>query len=725
MRGKFLFGAASAALMAFGFAPAASAQPADQPGDNTTQARLTSGQTAQGEFSPAGDLDWYRLSVERGQRYHFTLNGVGDNPVDPVLTIMDARGQQVAENDDSDGSLNSVLDYVPTQSGEVFVQARAFNPEATGAYELRVEASTLPADAVGNDPGSSARINPGRAVDGTLDYEGDIDAYRLSARTGQRYTITLNSATGASAPLADPVLRLIDREGHELASNDDGPEGLNSQLAYVPQHSGDVFIEARGYNDTAGAYTLNVAAERLPPETASADINTRARINVGQNVDSALDYQGDKDWYRIHLEGGQSYRFSLTGAGDKLLGDPLLTVYDAHGAQIAVDDDGGEGLNSYLEFTAPATGTYFLGAGGFTDDAEGSYRLSAAAGDIPGDATTDAVISADGDYREGNLNPAGDHDWYRLSLTDGQGVRIALNSATGDGALGDPLVVVYDSSGAEVARDDDGGDGLNSWLEFQATTGGAYYVEARGFGDDSQGRYQLSVTAGEIGNTAETAEPLAPTSDPRTGIIGTDGDVDWFSIEMVEGRPYRINVMSAEADPLADPVLTLYDSEGHQIAQDDDGGAGANSYLTYASPTGGTYYAAVSSFGDTGKGHYIISASDTDVPGSVSTDETLDAANDERVSRIDMEGDIDSYRVQLEAGVRYLIQVRGTGEHPLTDPLLTIANSAGERVTSDDDSGRGLDAQLRFTPQTSDVYYLQASGNAGSLGWYTISIVRQ
>lgn len=727
MRGKFLFGAASAALMAFGFAPAASAQSADQSGDNTTQTRLTAGQPVSGEVSPAGDTDWFRLSVEHGQRYHITLDGVGEpDPIDPVLTVYDAQGNQIAFNDDANGTLNSALDYAPSQSGEVFIEARGFNPEATGAYSLRVEASTLPADDAGNDRSTRARVTPGRAVNGSLDYEGDVDAYRLSVRSGQRYVITLNGAAGSSSALNDPLLRITDAQGAELASNDDGPEGLNSRVEYVPQHSGEVFVEAHAFSDNAiGAYTLNVAAERLPAESASADINTRGRINVGQSVDSALDYAGDHDWFRIRLEAGQSYRFSLSGAGDKVLADPLLRIRDARGAEIASDDDGGDGLNSFLEFTAPSTGNYFVEAQGFTDDASGSYRLTAAAGDIPADATTDASLSADGDYREGNLSPGGDHDWYRLNLSEGQGVRVALNSLDGAEALGDPMLVIHDANGAEVARDDDGGDGLNSWLEFQATGAGAYFVEARGFSDDATGRYAITVTAGEIGNSAEGAEPMQANSDPRVGLIGANGDADWFAIDMVEGRPYRFNLTSSDPAPLADPVLTLFDSEGHQVALDDDGGTGAASYLTFASPTGGTYYAAVSAFGDGGTGHYTLSTSDTDVPGSTGTDESLDATNDSRLSRIDMEGDIDSYRVQLEAGVRYVIEVNGAGDHPLVDPFLTIANSAGERVTSDDDSGRGSDARLVFTPDNGDVYYLQASGLGASTGWYTVSIVRQ
>ena len=79
-------------------------------------------------------------------------------------------------------------------------------------------------------------------------------------------------------------------------------------------------------------------------------------------------------------------------------------------------------------------------------------------------------------------------------------------------------------------------------------------------------------------------------------------------------------------------MLTLYNSNGEQIVQDDDGGSGLSSYLTFASPTGGSYFAAVSSF-DGGTGGYVLRVSDTDVPGHIYTDETLSAVaeGDDRI----------------------------------------------------------------------------------------------
>lgn len=185
-------------------------------------------------------------------------------------------------------------------------------------------------------------------------------------------------------------------------------------------------------------------------------------------------------------------------------------------------------------------------------------------------------------------------------------------------------------------------------------------------------------------------------------------------------------MQGADPDPLADPMLTLYDSEGHEVASDDDGGTGVNAYLSYASVAGGSYYAAVSSFNNTGTGRYLLTVSDTEVPGNTGTDETLDAANgDERVNRIEIPGDLDNYRVDLEAGAHYLIEVTAEGDDALGDPYLAILNGDGERVTADDDSGHNRNARLRFSPREAGSYFIQASGLGGSTGSYKVSIVRQ
>lgn len=725
MRGRLWFGAATAALL-MAHAATAWAQEADQAGDASTQSRFLAGGSVEGAIDPAGDLDWFRMRVERGQRYTFTLTGVADaqgNTLDPMLGIYDTQGNQLAFNDDADG-LNSQVVYAPAASGEIFVEARAFSDQATGRYTLSATAAAFRDDA-GNDASTRARVSVGRAVNGNLDHEGDVDWYRFSARTGQRYSITLvsNESAGDGA-LRDPLLRVLDREGNELASNDDA-DGLNSALEFTPRTSGDVFIEARGFGDSyMGAYTLNVAATRLPADAVAGDRATRGRVNIGQSVAGVLDFASDADWHRVRLTAGQTYRFGLVGAGDNALSDPLLKLYGSDGAELAVDDDGGEGLNSYFEFTAATTGNYFLEASAYDGESTGGYTLSAAAGGIPHDTSTDASLSAD-DYREGMLDPAADRDWHRLQLTDGQTVRISLETPESDDAIGDPLLVLYGPDGAEVARDDDGGGGLNALIEYQAQAAGVYFVEARGYGESARGRYQLRVSNGEIGQTIDTAEYILPGLEGRTSIIGAPDDADWFAIELIEGRPYRFSAQGIEPNALPDPYLRLYDSQGNEVAADDDGGAGLNAYLSFATPTGGTYFASVSAYGGTGGGRYALQVLDTDVPGTLHTDEALDGRGDDRMSRIELPGDLDSYRVTLEEGVGYVIDVRGVGDNALANPFLSVLGREGQTVISDDDSGAGRDARLRFTPTEAGEYVLQASGLGGATGTYQIAIVRQ
>lgn len=726
MRGRLLVGAAASALLML--TPAAVAQDADPPGDTSTQAQF-SGAAVEGDIAPGGDLDWYRMRVEHGQRYSFTLDAVPNaegGAIDPVLVIYDAQGNSLAFNDDNNMSLNSALRFSPQQSGEIFVEARAYGENETGRYRLAATAAPVPADDVGNDASTQVRLTPGRQVAGALEYEGDADWYRLSVRSGQRYLVTLAGAEGADEPLVDPLLRVLDRDGNELVMNDDADMSLNSSLEYIPQQSGEVFVEARAYADAyAGSYVLNVTAERAPTDNISAERNTRGRINVGESVDGTLDFAGDTDWYRVRLEGGQTYRFALSRTGDNPLGDPLLRVIGAGGEELALDDDGGSELNSYLEFTAPSTGTYYIEAAAFAGGSTGAYTLTARAGDVPADTSTDAILSANGDWREGMLSPAGDRDWYRVDLTEGHAIRVGVDSTQGMDALGDPYLVLYGPDGVEVARDDDSGEGLNAFLEYQATQTGPHYIEARGYSEDAQGAYIVALLGGEIGSSVDDADYISAGGEGRVSVIGSEGDVDWFMIEMIEGRPYRFNLMSMGEGGLADPALTLYNSNGQQVAYDDDGGTGFNSYLTFMSPTGGTYFAGVSAFGNTGTGSYWLSVSDMDVPGHTATDEELDSAGDDRLSRIDMAGDLDNYRVHLEGGQTYLIAVVGEGDSPLADPFVAVLNESGERIASDDDSGPGLDAQLRFAPGQSGTYYIQASGLGGSIGWYRISVARQ
>ena len=108
------------------------------------------------------------------------------------------------------------------------------------------------------------------------------------------------------------------------------------------------------------------------------DPTTSATVAVGGFYNGSLEVSGDRDWVAVTLEAGVSYAISLTGHGGTPLTDTVVYLYDFGGTQIGTDDDGGEGTFSLLSFTPATSGTYFIGASDFGDNASGGYQIAVA-----------------------------------------------------------------------------------------------------------------------------------------------------------------------------------------------------------------------------------------------------------------------------------------------------------------------------------------------------------
>lgn len=58
--------------------------------------------------------------------------------LDPYIAVVDGDGQVLAENDDSDGTLNSQVDFTPPEAGSYTVVATTFSSGDPGPYALRI-----------------------------------------------------------------------------------------------------------------------------------------------------------------------------------------------------------------------------------------------------------------------------------------------------------------------------------------------------------------------------------------------------------------------------------------------------------------------------------------------------------------------------------------------------------------------------------------------------------
>ncbi|GGZ25677.1 cadherin-like domain-containing protein [Asticcacaulis endophyticus] len=238
-------------------------------------------------------------------------------------------------------------------------------------------------DNVGGDRLTNSTVTPGTTTSGEIDSTTDADWYKINFTAGQTYEISL-SATGSSSAL-DTILSLHSSSGFVIATNDDRSLfSTDSFLTYTASSSGTMFISAASYGGSTGQFSLTVSEGYTPTtDTVPGNIATNVGLSLGGSQSSTIDSAGDLDYFYIDLVAGQSYQFTLTGSGASPISDPFLQIRSASGLAIGMDDDGGDGTNSVLHFTAETTGRYYLSAEQFDSTGRGGYTITAATGPAP------------------------------------------------------------------------------------------------------------------------------------------------------------------------------------------------------------------------------------------------------------------------------------------------------------------------------------------------------
>lgn len=94
---------------------------------------------------------------------------------------------------------------------------------------------------------------------------------------------------------------------------------------------------------------------------------------------------------------------------------------------------------------------------------------------------------------------------------------------------------------------------------------------------------------------------------------------------------------------------------------------------------------------------------------------------------LDQYGEVDYVQASLQAGSRYLIQIKGSGsgKGTLADPaLLALYDQSGGKLSSsfDDNSGSGLDALYVYQPSQSQTFYIGVVGQSDTLGTAKVSV---
>ncbi|NDJ74773.1 MAG: hypothetical protein GYB65_00825, partial [Chloroflexi bacterium] len=511
----------------------------------------------------AGTLD--------GDVHLYTFSGVADEMVtidlqsdafDTYLELYGPDGNQLMTDDDGGDGLNSRIGFfMLPASGEYVIVARGLSDGVSGDYTLSLE--SIEVTPVVNEP-----IALGDAASNVL--QGNTHTYVFNGTADEMVTIDLQS------PDFDTYLELLDQDGNQLITNDDGGEGLNSRIAYyVLPYSGDYTILVRGYSEGAvGGYTLTLQRqEPIPPvidgpiaygESASSTLinNTHTYLFSG----AAGDYvtiEAYSDYYLPVVE-------LLDPAGNLLTSTDNTDYY--YGALISV-------------FNLPVTGEYTIVVRGYEGDTVvGEYTLSLEQNVVQGAISIDESL-------EGTLS--GTAQLYTFSGAADEMVTIELAADDFD-----PYLTLYGPSGAELAYDDDSAGDLNARIQFfTLPESGEYILQVQGYGEPT-GNFTLSVASVEVIRVVD--EPIA-YGESATNALQNNTHTYLFS-----GAAGDVVIISLDSDAF-DCYLELLDGDANQLTYNDDGGEGYNSRIGfYVLPYSGDYTILVRGYSDTALGDYTL-----------------------------------------------------------------------------------------------------------------------
>ena len=555
---------------------------------------------------------------------------------------------------------------------------------------------------------SSTNITLGEIARDTIDYDGDYKTFSVNLISGIEYAFYAEGIT-----LKDPYLTLTNSSSEILKTDDDidykgsslkwSSDSLNSLIYYTPSYSGTYYLEVESAFDTS-YYRYYTGSFEISAWKADETTSQATPISVGGLASATIDHELDADYFKIKLVAGRTYDFKLNKDS---LSDPYLYLEDAQESLAQDDNSGSESKNALIRYSAPATKDYYLIATDAGYD-YGTYTLSAT--QLKYDESTDTANPITiGSTKADELLYSGDNNWYKIQLKAGKGYRFNVTGET----LADPKLQLRDSSGAVVAENDDSNEGNDPVLNYRATRQGNFYLDVSDSTDSKTGRFKL--TAHQTDESASTANPLK-AGQSKTGTIEYTNDKDWYAIKLTKNTRYNFNLNSIT---LKDPERKLRNSSGTLITSDDNSGAGNNASIGFTAATAGTYFLDAGAIQSNDTGTYKLTTAKVIDRDSTAKGAIKLKTNNPTQKAIDYLTDHDWFKLKLKKGRTYHLELKG---NTLSDPYLNLRDKKGKILSSDNDSGSGKDAVIRFTPKKSGTHILDAGGNQDAVtGSYTIA----
>lgn len=686
----------------------------------------------------SGLMDRFTIDLQAGTRVDITMRS---SVFDAYLVggFLGADGfEEIAVDDDGLGEgLDSRLRFTAAEAGRYEIRARGF--AGTGAGEYVLSFGERAADVAVVAPGSLAS---GGAVDGYLSADDPAfdwadgftyDAYRFSARAGDRLEATLRSTD------FDTTLMLIQESRwgvvEQLAFDDDGlGEGTNSRLRFFVPEDGDYSLRVSSFGPgETGAYSLALTALAPPPPPSVLMAGQTQTGAIGSSDPQADDGQ-PYDAYTFHASAGE--RLEIRAASDSF--SPTLElgrVAGVSGWEVSAFGDNYDGASpeTRLLFSPEEAGDYVVRISGAGTTIRGDYEISLRdRGPLPpappagsirvGDSVSGTLAAGDGESAEDKY-----FDEYDIRTTQGQRLSVAVSSSDYDS-----YVEVYrqqpDGSLTLEASDDDSGGELNS-LAVLRTEAGTYRIRVTSFAGGEEGAYALTVLdLGPWGRPSPLRLGRSVTGQIDAGDPLTDAAThyDTYGFRLEEGARAQFIARSDAFDTFL--IAARRNGEEFEMVGYDDDGLGdgtTNSRLTVVADQSGEYELWVLPLDPGTSGAYTLESADIG-PSPVAQPIAVGATITGELRATDgvaAEGmNYDAFNFQGTAGQR----IRFDMASPTFDTFLIAGIHGADGLAAigeNDDSNDGTNSSLTLTLPSDALYEVWASSYAiGETGDYTLTM---
>ncbi len=245
---------------------------------------------------------------------------------------------------------------------------------------------------------------------------GNIDFWTTDRTGAAGYSTSDYAAvqgTSVASPLAAGVGALMLSRNPELTAAQ-----LQTLMQDTAEEIGSVSYPG-GWNQFYGHGRINAHQAVLAAGVDSDDrISQATTISVNATTTGRLGTTTDVDFFQINVGGGDRISIDLDHLSTDLNTDTFVRLFDSAGAELASSDDTAgpapevSGFESYVEFTAPANGAYYIGVSAFGNQ---NYNP------INGTGKTDALPNKLGNYL------------LRVNNVSSSMLLVSLNDDAGDG----------------------------------------------------------------------------------------------------------------------------------------------------------------------------------------------------------------------------------------------------------------------------------------------------